>query len=101
MLCLTRAKDESIVIGDATVMVLEFLTGKRVRLGITAPREVPVHRQEVFDAIVRERGPYPETRRVPVELLRRIADMLVCVGDGAAKEREELDLILEPRKDGR
>ena len=101
MLCLTRAKDESIVIGDATVMVLEFLTGKRVRLGIAAPREVPVHRKEVADAIIRERGPFPETRRVPVELLRRVIDGLYLLGDGAAKEMEELDLILELRKDGR
>ena len=100
MLCLTRGKGESIVIGDATVMVLAFPDGKRVRLGIEAPREVPVNRKEIFDQIIRERGPFPETRRVPVELLRRIAASLACVGDGAAKEREELDLILEPRKDG-
>jgi len=99
MLCLTRAKDESIVIGDATVMVLEFLTGKRVRLGIDAPREVPVNRNEVFDAIVREHGPFPETRRVPVELLRRVIGRLADLGASdatASMDAFELSKIINP-----
>lgn len=51
MLCLSRKKSESIVIGDdITVMVVE-IRGDKVRLGITAPKEVSVHRQEVHDAI--------------------------------------------------
>lgn len=51
MLVLSRKKNESIVINnDVTVTVVE-IRGDKVRLGIVAPKEVPVHRQEVFDAI--------------------------------------------------
>ena len=51
MLLLSRKKDESIVINnDVTITVIE-IRGDRVRIGVTAPKEVPVHRQEVFDAI--------------------------------------------------
>ena len=51
MLVLSRKKNESIVINnDITITVVE-IRGDKVRLGIVAPKEVPVHRQEVFDAI--------------------------------------------------
>ena len=53
MLVLTRGVEEQIVIGDTiTVRVVE-IRGDQVRLGIEAPPDVPVHRQEVFDAIQR------------------------------------------------
>jgi len=53
MLVLSRRKDESIIINDdIVVMVIEIRDGK-VRLGIEAPREVSVHRREVYDAIKR------------------------------------------------
>lgn len=57
MLVLSRKKDETIVIGEGEnqirLMVVE-IRGDKVRLGIEAPRDVPVHRQEVYDAIQRE-----------------------------------------------
>lgn len=54
MLVLSRKKDEEIVIGgNIKIMVIE-IRGDKVRLGIDAPREVSVHRREVFDAIQRE-----------------------------------------------
>jgi len=54
MLVLSRKKDEKIVIGDnITLMVIE-IRGDKVRLGIEAPRDTPVHRQEVYDAIQRD-----------------------------------------------
>jgi carbon storage regulator len=53
MLVLSRKKNESIVINnDITVVVVE-IRGDKVRLGVEAPREVPVHRKEVYDAIKR------------------------------------------------
>ncbi len=53
MLVLSRKKDESIVINnDITIVVVE-IRGDKVRLGVEAPKEVPVHRKEVFDAIAR------------------------------------------------
>lgn len=55
MLVLSRKKNESIVIGDdVTIMVVE-IRGDKVRLGVEAPKEVPVHRREVYDAIQRKR----------------------------------------------
>lgn len=52
MLVLSRKKDESIVINnDITIVVVE-IRGDKVRLGVEAPKEVPVHRREVFEAIV-------------------------------------------------
>src|SRR5712671_7966964 len=51
MLVLSRRKNESIVINnDITITVVE-IRGDKVRLGIVSPKEVPVHRQEVWEAI--------------------------------------------------
>ena len=54
MLVLSRQRDESIVIGENIVITIVDIRGDKVRLGIQAPNEVPVHRQEVFEAIQRE-----------------------------------------------
>ena len=51
MLVLSRKKNESIVIDDKITVTVVEIRGDKVRLGIVAPKEVPVHRQEVFDAI--------------------------------------------------
>ena len=56
MLVLTRHKDESIMIGDNIRVVVVEIKGDRVRLGIMAPSDVSVHRQEVFDTIQKENG---------------------------------------------
>lgn len=53
MLVLSRKKNESIVINDDITIVVVEIRGDKVRLGIEAPKEVPVHRREVFDAIKR------------------------------------------------
>jgi len=54
MLILTRRTGETLVIGDSiTVTVLET-RGSQVRIGIEAPKDVPVHRQEVAERIARE-----------------------------------------------
>ena len=54
MLVLSRHRDESIMIGDDVVVTIVDIRGDKVRLGIEAPQSVPVHRQEVYDAIQRE-----------------------------------------------
>jgi carbon storage regulator len=54
MLVLTRKVDESIVIGDSIVVKVLSSDGNSIKLGIDAPRSVPVHRKEVYDEIVRE-----------------------------------------------
>ena len=53
MLVLSRQRDESIIIGDNIVITIVDIRGDKVRLGIEAPKEVPVHRQEVYEAIQR------------------------------------------------
>jgi len=55
MLVLSRHRDESIIIGDDIIITIVDVRGDKVRLGIDAPTEIPVHRQEVYEAILRER----------------------------------------------
>jgi carbon storage regulator len=54
MLVLSRQRDESIIIGDNVVVTIVDVRGDKVRLGIDAPREVSVHRREIYEAIQRE-----------------------------------------------
>jgi carbon storage regulator len=54
MLVLSRQRDESIIIGDNIVVTVVDVRGDKVRLGIDAPREVSVHRREIYEAIQRE-----------------------------------------------
>ena len=54
MLVLSRQRDESIIIGDNVVVTIVDVRGDKVRLGIDAPIEIPVHRREVYEAIQRE-----------------------------------------------
>ena len=53
MLVLSRKKNESIVIDNNITIVVVEIRGDKVRLGVEAPKEVPVHRREVYDAIKR------------------------------------------------
>ena len=54
MLVLSRQRDETIMIGDDIEITVVDIRGDKVRLGITAPTTVPVHRKEVYEAIQRE-----------------------------------------------
>lgn len=54
MLVLSRQRDETIMIGDDIEITVVDIRGDKVRLGITAPPSVPVHRKEVYEAIKRE-----------------------------------------------
>ena len=65
MLVISRHRDESIMIGDDIVITIVDIRGDKVRLGVEAPQEVPVHRREVYEAIQRhdakpEPKPEPE-----------------------------------------
>lgn len=61
MLVLSRKKNESIVIDDRIKITIVEIRGDKVRLGIEAPKDVPIHRSEVFEAIRRasEQGAVP------------------------------------------
>jgi carbon storage regulator len=56
MLVLSRHRDESIIINDNIVVTIVDIRGDKVRLGIQAPSNIPVHRQEIYDAIQREKS---------------------------------------------
>jgi len=56
MLVLSRQCDETIIIGDNIRVTIVEVRGDKVRIGIDAPRDVSVHRQEIYDAIRRESG---------------------------------------------
>jgi carbon storage regulator len=67
MLVLSRKKNESIIINDEIVVTVVDVRGDKVRLGIEAPKEVPVHRREVYDAIKSAEKPQPEHDTGPSE----------------------------------
>ena len=54
MLVLSRQRDETIMIGDDIEITIVDIRGDKVRIGINAPTQIPVHRKEVYDAIKRE-----------------------------------------------
>ncbi len=57
MLILTRRTAESIKIGDDVTVTILDVKGNQVRIGINAPKDVEVHREEIYDRIQREREP--------------------------------------------
>ncbi len=71
MLVLSRQRDESIIIGDNIVVTIVDVRGDKVRLGIEAPREVSVHRREVYEAIQRENR---EAAQIGLDDARRVGD---------------------------
>ena len=54
MLILTRKQGESVAIGDEIQVTVVEIQGKQVKLGVRAPREVAVHRQEIYEKIQQE-----------------------------------------------
>ena len=63
MLVLSRQRDESIMIGDDVEIIIVDVRGDKVRLGITAPKSIPVHRREIYDAIQREKNEKKESQK--------------------------------------
>ena len=85
MLVLTRRVDESIIIGDDIRIVVVDVRGEQVKLGIEAPRHIPVHREEVYREI------QAENRRAAmdpadVERLRQVIEPLGAQGAGQQRE---------------
>lgn len=66
MLVLSRKKNESIVVDDSIVITVVEIRGDKVRLGIEAPREVPIHRSEIRDAMAAQ-SDQPAAVDPPVE----------------------------------
>ncbi|WP_446831555.1 carbon storage regulator CsrA [Candidatus Foliamicus sp.] len=60
MLILTRRSGEAVIVGDNVRIAVLDIRGNQVRLGVEAPREVTVHREEVYRRIAEEQGNPPE-----------------------------------------
>jgi carbon storage regulator len=65
MLILTRRVGETVVIGDDVTVTVLGVKGNQVRLGVNAPREVAVHREEIFERIKRERSDEEAAAEIP------------------------------------
>ena len=74
MLVLSRQRDESIMIGDDVEIIIVDVRGDKVRLGITAPKDIPVHRREIYDAIKREKDGTTESKEQEKEMQKKPAD---------------------------
>jgi carbon storage regulator len=102
VLVLSRRKDETIVIGDDVRVTIVDVRGDTVRLGITAPKSIPVYRQEIYEAIQRENI---EAAQARAESLDALAGALGAMGNAApakpAKpdEDESSDKKDDPPKD--
>lgn len=60
MLVLSRKRDETVMIGANVEVFVVSIRGDKVRLGFRVPEEIPVHRKEIAEAIIREGGQLPE-----------------------------------------
>lgn len=69
MLVLTRKKDQTIVVNDNIEITVLDIQGDQVRLGINAPRNVTIHRKEVFLEIQEENKKASEARNIPLDYL--------------------------------
>jgi len=86
VLVLSRRKDETIVIGDDVRVTIVDIRGDTVRLGITAPKSIPVYRQEIYEAIQRENI---EAAQAKAEGLDALAAAFGAMGGAARAEPKQ------------
>ena len=82
MLVLSRQRDETIMIGDDIEVTVVDIRGDKVRLGITAPKEISVHRKEVYDAIRRENRAAAQVKPEDLPGLGKVAPKGTGTGSG-------------------
>ena len=108
ILVLSRFKDEALTIGDDITVVVVDVCGNKVRLGVDAPRQVPVHRVEVYDKIKRRDGVVNaddshERKEATRQLLKaELTNALIvlqspgiCSGDILVALRDRIKSVLE------
>lgn len=89
MLVLTRHVDESIAIGDSIVVTVLAIEGDRIKLGISAPREIQILRQEVFQAIKEQERLEEQLASSPEpDSFKQLRDLLASDMNGS-KDSEE------------
>lgn len=72
MLVLSRKPNESIIIGDNIEVKVVEVRGEQVKLGITAPREISVHRKEIYDSIQQQNKQAAESGRTDIDKLSNL-----------------------------
>lgn len=92
MLVLTRKVDESIVIGDSIVVTVLAIEGEQIKIGINAPRDVPILRREVFDA-VQDQAKIQElmAKETKPDALEQLRSLLSSESEKDAEESENRD----------
>jgi len=99
MLVLSRQRDETIMIGDSIEITVVDVRGDKVRLGITAPTSVAVHRKEVYEAIQRENRNASTIGRDDVRSLARDAAQRPVNPAHAAARARTAELVRPVRDD--
>jgi carbon storage regulator len=69
MLILTRRVGETVMIGNEVTVTVLGVKGNQVRIGVNAPKDVAVHREEIYDRIKREEEGEPSTRNPTVKIV--------------------------------
>lgn len=77
MLVLARRMNQRITIGDEVVVEVVDINGDIVRLGVTAPKSIQVHREEIYDALARERADDPTRHSITPTFSRQEAWLIV------------------------
>ena len=93
MLVLSRKKNESIVINDCITIVVVEVRGDKVRLGIEAPKNVPVHRKEVYEAIQQNGATKEKPGLVEFEAIA--AEVVRTLTPGTSESVDSSDVLIE------
>ncbi len=72
MLILTRKKNESIIISDSIEVTIVSIEDGKVKLGIKAPRDINIHRKEIYEAIQKENKEAANTGKIDVDYLKNV-----------------------------
>ena len=89
MLILTRKSDECIIINGNIEVKIVAIRGDQIRLGISAPKEISIHRKEVFEAIQNENKLAATTRNLSIDALAQSIEQHIGTNQSASEENEQ------------
>lgn len=96
MLILTRRVGETIVIGDDVIVTVLGIKGNQVRIGINAPKDVSVHREEIYQRIQQEKNTAPKTE----EAAAIPAVTTATPPQTTVRKKRESKIVKDENKDG-